>query len=68
MKNGVELGIIRVIFGIEVYVEFIVRVFFNFCYVNFYLLSMKNYEYYIKMFLKNRVIGVVESIFFIYYC
>lgn len=66
MKNGVELGIIRVIFGIKVYVKFIVRVFFNFCYVNFYLLGMKNYEYYIKMFLKSRVIEVVESIFFIY--
>lgn len=67
MKNGVELGIIRVIFGIKVYVKFIVRVFFNFCYVNFYLLSMINYEYYIEMFLKSRVIEVVESIFFIYY-
>lgn len=68
MENGVELGIIRVIFGIKVYVKFIVRVFFNFCYVNFYLLSMINYEYYIKKFLKSRVIEVVESIFFIYYC
>lgn len=67
MKNGVELGIIRVIFGTEVYAKSTVRVLFNFCHVNFHLPSMKNYEHYTKMPLKSRAIEAAESIFSTYY-
>lgn len=67
MENGVELGIIRVIFGTEIYAKSTVRVLFYFCHVNFHLPSMKNYEHYTKMPLKSRTFEAAESIFSIYY-